>query len=936
MSNRDDAQSLQLAFSLHRSGKFAEAAKLYRKVIKRNPREANALHSLGLIEAAAGNLAEAAQLMARSVSVQPNNIQFIQNHVTVLCQLGQFATASEACLKGLALDGANTYLLYVAAGALFKQERLAEALSSFDELLRREPNHLAALAERSLLLGRLQRFDAALADAARAVAVGPQYAEAHLNQGVILGQLKRPEEAIASFETALRLNPNLTYAWLGRGNAMLELKRHDEALAAFDRVLSIAPDFAEAWLGRGNALFDLKRGDEALAAYRQALSFKPTSAEAWARCGNVHAELRRTSEALAAYEKAIALDPGYAEAHLNRGVVYARLGQHDDAIGCFERALELNPGLANAWHGRGNALYELKRLDEALAAFGRALSIASDFAEAWLGHGNVCFDLGRFDEAAADYERALALDDKLAEAWLGRGNILLNLRRSGEALAAFDKALSLRPQSAEAWTGRGNACTDLGRHGEAFQSYDNAFLRKPDLLALEGARLHSKMRICDWANFATESDHLLQSVRLGKENAEPFVLLSIGSTVEDQLQCARAWVRKRYAPRNGPVWQGRRAIGDRIHVGYLSADFRQHPVAQLMAGVIESHDRSRFDVIGVSIGPDDDSDLRRRLERSFSHFVDCAALGDEAVAKKVGELEIDILVDLNGFTQRARTSIFARRPAPLQVNYLGYPGTMGADYIDYIVADPVLIPEPHRRHYQEKVIWLPHSYLPHDAASRAISERRFERGEFGLPESGFVFCCFNNAYKLNPRLFASRMKILNAVEGSVLWLSRDNDTVVEHLCKEAAAAGVDPARLIFADRMPSSSEHLARHRLADLFLDTLPYNAHTTASDALWTGLPVLTQLGDTFAGRVAASLLTAIGLSELIAQTEAQFERLAIELASDPGRLAAVTAKLAQNRFTQPLFDTSLYARHLEQAYETMLRRHQDGLPPDHIDLRY
>jgi len=326
--------------------------------------------------------------------------------------------------------------------------------------------------------------------------------------------------------------------------------------------------------------------------------------------------------------------------------------------------------------------------------------------------------------------------------------------------------------------------------------------------------------------------------------------------------------------------------------------------------------------------------MRRRLEKAFDRFIDAPALGTDDIARWIREGEIDILVDLNGFTQNSRTAIFAQRAAPLQVNYLGYPGTMGAEYIDYIIADPVLIPEAHCANYQEKVVWLPHSYLPHDAASRSISEQRFARHEFGLPERGFVFCCFNNAYKLNPRVFASRMRILGAVEDSVLWLSRDNEAAVENLRKEAAAAGVDPARLIFADRVPSPSEHLARHRLADLFLDTLPYNAHTTASDALWTGLPVLTQLGETFAGRVAASLLTAIGLPELIVETEAQFERLAIELATDPDRLAAVTAKLAQNRLTQPLFDTLSYVRHLEHAFAMMVGRRQGGLGPDDIEV--
>jgi predicted O-linked N-acetylglucosamine transferase (SPINDLY family) len=298
------------------------------------------------------------------------------------------------------------------------------------------------------------------------------------------------------------------------------------------------------------------------------------------------------------------------------------------------------------------------------------------------------------------------------------------------------------------------------------------------------------------------------------------------------------------------------------------------------------------------------------------------------------ELEIDIAVDLNGYTDGARPNVFAQRPAPVQVNYLGFPGTMGAGYIDYIVADPVLVPSAHHGAYAEKVVTLPHSYMPHDASGRAISDRAFERAQFGLPDNAFVFCCFNNAYKFNPQLFASRIRILKAVEGSVLWLSESHPAAMAHLRERAAAAGVAPERLVFATRVASTADHLARHRLADLFLDTLPYNAHTTASDALWAGLPVLTKIGESFAGRVAASLLTAIGLRELIVQGSEQFESLAIELATAPGKLSLIRERLARNRSIAPLFDTELFTRHLEGAYVTMMERSRAGLPPESIEI--
>jgi protein O-GlcNAc transferase len=897
MSNRDDAQSLQLAFSLHRSGKFAEAAKLYRKIIKRNPREPHALHSLGIIEAAGGNSAEAARLMARSLSVQPANIQFMQNYATVLCQLEQYETAGAVCLKGLEADRTNVYLLYVAAGALFRQGRLQDALSQFDRLLLLEPNHVAAITERSTVLLALEQYDAAAAGLEKAIALDPGYAEAHLNRGMLYGRLKRHDDAIGSFDKALRLDPNLGNAWLGYGGVLFELRRFEEALAAYDKAEALRAHPDEVWIGRGNALFELQRYPEASAAYDNALALKPGSAEAWVGRGNVSREFK----------------------------------QHDEALAAYDKALTFKTGIAEAWLGRGNILLDLRRYEEALAAYDVALSFRGGLAEAWLGRGNSFLRLNRPDEALAAYDNAAGL----AEAWVGRGNVFYQRQHYQEATLAYDSALALKPGLAEAWAGRGNVLRELERYQEALGPYERALALKPDLIGVEGARINVKNCICDWNGLEAENAHLIASVRNGNTSAAPFELLAVPSSARDQLDCAKAWIGFMYPPSSARLWQGERYVHDRIRVAYLSSDFRQHPVSFLTAGLFERHDKSRFETTALSWGRSDNSELRKRLEASFERFIDVETLSADQIASLIRTLEIDVLVDLNGLTRGprgSRTNVLARRPAPVQVNYLGYAGTMGADYVDYIVADPVLVPAPDRDSYAEKIVYLPHSYMPHDDTSRLISDRSFARAEFGLPEHGFVFCCFNNSYKLNPTLFRERMKLLKAVEGSVLWLSENNAAAMSNLRKEAVAADVDPGRLVFAGRLPSSADHLARHRLADLFLDTLPYNAHTTASDALWAGLPLLTQIGETFAGRVAASLLTAIGLPELIAQTPQQFESMAIELATKPEALAAIKDKLAQNRLTRPLFDTRLYTRHIESAYAAMYQRHRDGLSPDHI----
>jgi predicted O-linked N-acetylglucosamine transferase (SPINDLY family) len=370
---------------------------------------------------------------------------------------------------------------------------------------------------------------------------------------------------------------------------------------------------------------------------------------------------------------------------------------------------------------------------------------------------------------------------------------------------------------------------------------------------------------------------------------------------------------------------------DKIRIGYFSADFYDHPVAALMAETFEAHDRSRYEVTAFSFGLDTQDGMRRRMERAFDRFLDVRGKSDQDIALLARSVGIDIAVDLAGYTGGSRTGIFALRAAPIQVNYLGYPGTMGAEYMDYLIGDRTVVPEAQQRHYTEKIVYLPHSYLPHDS-SRTISETVFTREELGLPPTGFVFCCFNNSYKITPSTFDSWMRILSQVENSVLWLSQNNPTAASNLRREAARRGVNAERLIFANRMASLTDHLARHRVADLFLDTLPYNAHATAIDALWAGLPVLTCVGEGFAARVAASLLTAIELPELITSTAEQYEELAVQLAANPQRLALIRQKLASNRLKTPLFDTRAFTRHLEAAYARIHERCQANLPPEHI----
>jgi predicted O-linked N-acetylglucosamine transferase (SPINDLY family) len=466
----------------------------------------------------------------------------------------------------------------------------------------------------------------------------------------------------------------------------------------------------------------------------------------------------------------------------------------------------------------------------------------------------------------------------------------------------------------------------LKRHEEASASLEAALRLAPRAAYTLSSLVWNELAICKWEGLTAHVDALRTQVRVREIPADPFVLVAVSPSPEEQRLCAERHVREKL-PQRLPLWHASRYRHDRVRLAYLSADYCEHATAYLAAGLFERHDRARFEVIGVSYGPDDRSPMRQRLMRGFDRFVDVQSRGDEEIARLLREMEVDVAIDLKGYTTDARPEILSYRPAPVQASYLGFPGTMAAPFIDYIVADRWVLPEQDRPYYTEQVVYLPDSYQVNDAA-RAVAERIPTRAEAGLPHQAFVFCCFNNSYKIMPPLFEVWMKLLRAIPESALWLLEDSRDAKRRLQQAAQAAGVDPARLIFAARV-APGEHLARHRLADLFLDTLPYNAHTTASDALWAGLPVLTCTGHTFAGRVAGSLLRAVGLAELVTHSLLDYETLALKLARAPALLAEVRGRLERTRSTAPLFDLERFRRHLEAAYLTMWETAQRGEPP-------
>lgn len=637
----------------------------------------------------------------------------------------------------------------------------------------------------------------------------------------------------------------------------------------------------------------------------------------------------RPAEAIGFFRQAVGVNPDNRLANYNLAKVLSESGKEAEALLHHEKAVELGPNDQDAWVNYGKSLSNLGRYDEALSCYGKALAINPGLAEALSNQGGLFSRLGRDAEALDSFEKALAVNPSLPAAWMNKGDTLGKLGRFEQALVQYDRAIQLKPDNADAWYRKGNVLNELKLHDEALVHYERAIVLNPDNDFLYGNRLSTKMSMCDWTGADVLLAELEKKIEGGKQAATPFEVLCVSDSLAMQRKTAETYARSFPADDSlGPI--SRRPPGGRIRVGYFSRDFRNHATAFLSAELFELHDKSKFEITAFSFGPDKNDAMRDRLAAAFDRFVDVRGMSDKEVARLARELEIDIAVDMQGYQTEHRPGIFACRAAPIQVNYLAFPGTMGAQYMDYIVADATLVPPQSRQYFSEKVAYLPNSYQVNDR-KREISGRQFTRKELGLPEEGFVFCCFNGIHKITPATFAGWMNILKEVEGSVLWLFEGNRLAVQNLGREAADRGVSPDRLVFAGFM-NLPDHLARHCQADLFLDSLPYDAHTTASDALWAGLPVLTCPGESFASRVAASLLNAVHLPDLIAHSQEEYERIAIDLAKNPDKLAAIKRKLAENRLAAPLFDTPLYARHLEAAYAAMMERYQAGLPPDHI----
>jgi len=814
----------------------------------------------------------------------------------------------------------------------FQGGNFERASTILQRVIQVDAKNLPALHILGLIRASQANFKEAAHLLARAARIHPNDASIQYNLAKALADMGSDKESVPHHKKAVELAPQNPEAWLNYGKTESNLGRHENALIHYDKALNLNPHYAQAASNKSATLRELGRYEEALVCAEQALAMSTSLAEAWTNKGVVLKALKRYDEAITHYDQALTLKPDDYVAWANKGVALHELQHYVEAIACYDEALTLKHDYAEGWGNKGATLHKLKRYDDAIAHFDQALTLKPDYHEVWTNKGATLHDLKHYDQAIACYDKALSLNPRYCEAWSNKGITLHALRLYDDVINCYDKALIIKPDYAEGWGNKGATLHELKRFGEAIYCYDKAVNLNPDIDWFLGSLVHLKSRICSWINIEEEVKSLIEKLQQSKKVIQPFALMSLSDDPALHKKSSEINTNFRFSFNSSLGSIPKHSQKEKIRIAYFSPDFRNHAVSLLTAQLYEIHDRSRFEIFAFSLlKPPNQDEMNTRLRNSFDHFLDVEDISDKEIAQMARDLQIDIAVDLAGHTQHARTGIFAYRAAPIQVNWLGYPGTMGANYIDYIIADKTLIPSQAEQFYSEKVAYLPDTYMVDDS-KRIPSSRLFSRQEFGLPENSFVFCCFNNDYKFNAKVLDSWSRILLAVENSVLWISENNQLFKTNIVAEFEQRGVNPSRVIFAQRVDSMADHLARYSLAGLFLDTYPYNAHTTTIDALKAGVPVLTLIGQSFPSRVAASLLNAIGMPELVTTTQKEYETLAIQLASDSSQLLAIKNKLAGNRFSAPLFNTPIFAKNLEAAYLKMYERHQADLEPEHL----
>jgi len=841
-----------------------------------------------------GEYSSSKKILERILHTQHKNLDALLLLGVIFAIEKNYSIAIDYFSKALKFNLLDQRVLFNRANAYYEFGKPELAIFDTEKLILLNNKNVGALLINSNAKKAYGDINGALVSLDKILGINPNYYQALVNKGCILIEQEKFTAAIEILNNAIKIEPALSEAYNLVGLAMKALSKNNDAITFFKRAIELNPKNDEAYSNFANFYYEQGRLDEASAIYEKLITINPHNHRAFYNLGNILHDLGRLDDALTYYERSISINPHFPDAYFNLGNTLQKLKRYEYAVDNYDKAIELRPNFAHAFHNRGISLNSLRLILDAIASYKEAIAINPYYVKAYISLGNSFKAIGNVDEAIASNEMATSLDPNAIESYINLGSLFLEKKMVHESVAAYSKAVEL----------------------------------KIDFNYLFGEYIHAKMHICDWIDFPLTLEQLLNNIDLGKKTSACFPVLALTDAPSTLLKTSETWINYNY-PTNLTLGPIKVTNGKKIRVGYYSGDFREHAVSYLVAELFELHDKNIFDLIGFSFGPITNDATQQRVKNSLNQFIDVRFKSDKQIAQMSRDLCIDIAIDLTGHTQHSRCGIFSYRAAPVQASYLGYLGTMGAEYYDYLIADKTLIPLESRQFYKEKIVYLP-SYQANDS-KRNVSNLIFNKLDFNIPEEAFVFCCFNNNYKITPSTFHGWINILESVPSSVLLLYSSNKWVEINLQNFATKRGLDKSRLFFCGTI-NRSEYLARFKLADLFLDTFPYNAGTTASDALWAGLPILTLKGKSFASSIASSLLNAINLPELVTTSQEQYESLAIELATNQEKLQAIKDKLERNKLTTLLFDSPRFTKNIEASYIKMHGRYKSELPPDDI----
>ena len=863
------------------------------------------------------------------IEYNPNDALLFNIRGACYAGLQQINLAIENYEKAIELNPEYAKAHYNLAGALHEINEFDASIQSYQNALFIEPDYAEAHNNLGNVLKEIGQLDKAIESYEKAVALKPDYIEAYYSLGDSFYEVGKLEDTIKCYKRVIEYRPNFTGMHNNLGNIFRELERFDEAVLSYEKAISIDTGFVEGYYNLGITLQELKQLDNASVNYKKAIEIKPNYPEAFNNLGTLYKELKDFDSSIQSYQKAIDIKPDYAEAFNNLGILYKELGQLEKSVQNHKIAININSKYDEAYNNLGILFMELGQLESAIESYKSAIKANKNFIEAINNLGLVLMNLGQIEEAIKYYQKALKINPSFALTYNNLGVAYKNLHSHDAASKCFQKSIALEPKYSDALCNYGHLLTEMDNLQDALANYEHAFAIKPDADYLLGTIIHTKMHLCIWNEYSNNLNELQAQINDGQKRIDAFSFMSLIDDPEIQGKVSKIYFKDQN-PRSNLLPQIKNhPKHNKIKIGYFSADFREHPVSYLTAELYETHDRNQFEVHAFSYGPDTNDEMNLRIKAGVDHFHDVREMSHKEIATLSRSLEIDIAVDLSGATHSSKTEVFAMLAAPIQTSYIGWLGTMGADYYDYLIAAEGMIPKRNQKYFTEKIVYLP-SYQVNDS-KEPLPEAIFSRKDLGLPKDSFVFCCFNNTFKITPEVFDSWARILNGVEQSVIMIYVSNKHAQKNLIKEIKLRNIDPKRLIFGERL-SRAEYLDRYRSADLFLDTFPYNAGTTASDALRMGLPLLTINGNSFNSREASNIVNAVNLPEMITSSQEEYESLAIELANNPKKFRIIKEKLADNLPSAPLFDTPRFTKNLESAYKIMHERYHDGLKPDHI----